>query len=177
MKGIEVKEILQKNGYTLKDVANLMGETPQNFQALLKVEDIKTGVLERIAKAINKNILFFYNNMDGVNSLLEKELNEIILRKLHCIEFYPASILYHLRHINEAIGGEKFDKKQFKIEEGYASQFSTPFKEPFYIKYSIQEKLDFIKELDEAIRSYFDNIFVLARDINMNTYTLKKDRE
>ncbi len=42
-----------------------MSETPQNLQALLNVEDIKTGVLERISTAINKDILFFYGNVDN----------------------------------------------------------------------------------------------------------------
>lgn len=62
MTGEEVKRILLKRGYTLKAVAQKMGETPQNFQAMLKVADIKTGVLERIGKAIGENVFVFFNS-------------------------------------------------------------------------------------------------------------------
>jgi Predicted transcriptional regulator len=70
MKGIYVKEKLLGNGYVLSDVAKNMGIIPQNLQTLLSAEDIKTGVLENIAKAISKSIYFFFeedalNNSDG----------------------------------------------------------------------------------------------------------------
>ena len=62
MTGKRVKEILRKNGYVLSDVAKSMGIIPQNLQSMLNVEDIKTGVLERVAAAINQNVYFFYQN-------------------------------------------------------------------------------------------------------------------
>ena len=71
MKGIDVKKILQKNGFTLKDIASTMGETPQNLNAMLKVEDIKTGVLERIAKSINKDVTFFFGVVDTQKDEIE----------------------------------------------------------------------------------------------------------
>ena len=61
MKGIEVKKRLQNNGFSLKAVADLMGETPQNLNSMLAAQDIKTGTLERIAKAINKSLYFFFD--------------------------------------------------------------------------------------------------------------------
>jgi len=60
MTGIEVKKKLQNNGFSLKTVADLMGETPQNLNSMLSAQDIKTGVVERIAKAINKSLYFFF---------------------------------------------------------------------------------------------------------------------
>lgn len=66
MSGEEVKKILQRRGYKLSDVAKDMGETPQNFQAMLKVADIKTGTLERICKAIKHDIFFFFNINDDI---------------------------------------------------------------------------------------------------------------
>ena len=176
MKGIEVKKILQKNGYSLKDIAELMNETPQNFQALLKVEDIKTGVLERIANAIKKDIMFFFREIrEQEDFLYDKELNNIIKHKLHYIQFYFASILFHIRNIEELTGGEKFDNKQFKKEENYMGQFEAPFEEPFYKKYSTQEKLDFIKELDEATRYLLDNMFVISRETHHRLYISQKN--
>ena len=61
MKGIEIKKKLQNNGFSLKKVAELMGETPQNLNSMLSAQDIKTGVVERIAKSINKSLYFFLN--------------------------------------------------------------------------------------------------------------------
>ena len=66
MGGEEVKKILQRRGYKLSDVAKEMGETPQNFQAMLKVADIKTGTLERICKAIKHDIFFFFDVNDDI---------------------------------------------------------------------------------------------------------------
>lgn len=87
MRGQQVKEILQNNGYSLKEVATSMGETPQNFQAMLKVEDIKTGVLERIANAINKNLMFFFSDDLKDNDEM-KVINEIIYNQKQIHQLY-----------------------------------------------------------------------------------------
>mgnify|MGYP004474346913 FL=1 len=76
MSGDEIKKLLQKRGYTLKYVAEQMGETPQNFQAMLKVADIKTGVLERICKAIKHDIFFFYDLSDNIPGYKKTEISE-----------------------------------------------------------------------------------------------------
>jgi hypothetical protein len=60
MKGIDVKKKLQKSGFSLKNVADLINETPQNLNSMLNAQDIKTGVIEKIATAIKKSIYFFY---------------------------------------------------------------------------------------------------------------------
>ena len=93
MSGKEVKEILIKNGYSLTDIAKNMGESPQNLNSLLNAADIKTGVLEKIATAINNSLYFFFKEHspvykekepekaveDGLlfeNKLLERQLKE-----------------------------------------------------------------------------------------------------
>lgn len=65
MRGEDVKRILNKNKFPLNEIAEKMNETPQNLQSLLKSVDIKTGVLERIGKAINKNLYFFMEEQNG----------------------------------------------------------------------------------------------------------------
>ena len=67
MKGEYIKKILLENGFILKDVAEAMGETPQNLQSMLRAEDVKTGTLERIAAAINKSLYFFIEG-DNITS-------------------------------------------------------------------------------------------------------------
>lgn len=59
MKGEEVKIILEDDGYQLSELAEKLNISPQNFNNWLGVQDIKTGILEKIAQAINKNIYYF----------------------------------------------------------------------------------------------------------------------
>jgi transcriptional regulator with XRE-family HTH domain len=63
MKGVDVKERIKTAGYTLKQVADRMGVSPQALQNILKAEDIKVGVLQNIAEAINKSVYFFFEDM------------------------------------------------------------------------------------------------------------------
>lgn len=60
MQGVEVKKKLLSGGFVLAKVALAMGESPQNLDILLRAKDIKSGTIERICKAINKTIDFFY---------------------------------------------------------------------------------------------------------------------
>lgn len=71
MRGDQVKKILTEGGYILKDVAEALGESPQNFQSMLSAIDIKTGVLEKIAKAIDKNLYFFIDKISE-NDVLDE---------------------------------------------------------------------------------------------------------
>lgn len=73
MTGLEIKEKLVDSGYKLSDISQNMGVTPQSLHKFLMTEDIKTGVLERIAKAVNKDIMFFF----GENDAIEDEIDII----------------------------------------------------------------------------------------------------
>lgn len=89
MSGKEVKDILLKNNYQLNEIAVLMEETPQNLHSMLKAVDIKTGVLEKIAKAINKSLYFFFQNEDNNQSQLHDkqiEQNELSILKTYLKE-------------------------------------------------------------------------------------------
>lgn len=61
MKGEVIKQKLKDGGYILDDVATSMSISPQNLNSKLKSNDIKVGVLEDIAKAINKSVDYFFN--------------------------------------------------------------------------------------------------------------------
>ncbi|WP_423127547.1 helix-turn-helix domain-containing protein [Gaoshiqia sp. Z1-71] len=66
MKGAEVKKIIKSLGVSQVYVAERMNITPLALHKILKAEDIKTGVLERIAKATDKDIFFFLGKPDLV---------------------------------------------------------------------------------------------------------------
>ena len=62
MRGEEVKKILESDGIPLNELAERLGTSPQNLNNWLNVKDIKTGILDKIANAINKNIYYFIDN-------------------------------------------------------------------------------------------------------------------
>lgn len=62
MKGKEVKEILKREGLTIEEVAVAIGYgSSQRLHSALKSDDVKSGLLEKIAKATNKNVCTLYN--------------------------------------------------------------------------------------------------------------------
>lgn len=72
MTGEQLKERLIRSGYQLKDVAELLEMSQQNFSKGLKVADVKTGLVEKICQVLNKKIDFFYVDTEFapvVNSL------------------------------------------------------------------------------------------------------------
>ena len=93
MKGDIVKKKLIGCGYQLKDVAEMMKISPQNLHSLLNARDIKTGLLEKIAKTINKSVYFFFEPSNDVQD--EKDLLYPILNKDPMILSDDKIISYH----------------------------------------------------------------------------------
>lgn len=61
MKGQKIKEILRQEGITLSEVASLLGfDNDQRLHSALKSDDIKSGLIEEIARVTNKSVGFFY---------------------------------------------------------------------------------------------------------------------
>ncbi len=60
MKGQELKEILRKEGIILFQLAEDLGMSQQNLSAAFTRDDVKSGLLEKIAKSIGKPVGFFY---------------------------------------------------------------------------------------------------------------------
>ena len=62
MKGLCVKEILKKNGYTVSGVAEKLGVSNQNLFSLLGKDDVKSSTIERIAEATGLPVSIFYGD-------------------------------------------------------------------------------------------------------------------
>ena len=62
MKGLCVKEILKKNGYTVSGVAEKLGVSNQNLFSLLGKDDVKSSTIERIAEATGLPVSMFYGD-------------------------------------------------------------------------------------------------------------------
>lgn len=62
MKGEKIKEILRSEGFKLSDIAVRLGfDNDQRLHSALRSDDIKTGLLEDIARVTNKSICFFFD--------------------------------------------------------------------------------------------------------------------
>jgi len=62
MKGLDIKDYLRKNGYTVTAVADLLGESNQNLFAALGKEDVKSGLIERISQVTGIPVASFYGD-------------------------------------------------------------------------------------------------------------------
>lgn len=60
MKGSELKEILRKEGVVLMSLAENIGMSQQNLSAAFTRDDVKSGLLEKIARCLGKPVGFFY---------------------------------------------------------------------------------------------------------------------
>lgn len=77
MTGEYVKNKIKETGYMLDDVAKSMSISPQSLQSKLRSSDIKVGVLESIANAINKNVYFFFKDKYPTNAMIVEEPQKI----------------------------------------------------------------------------------------------------
>ena len=61
MKGEKIKEILKAEGFALSEVARLLGfDNDQRLHSALRSDDVKTGLVEDIARVANKSICLFF---------------------------------------------------------------------------------------------------------------------
>lgn len=60
MSGTELKQILNAAGVNFTQVARMLGMSQQNFYNLFVAQDVKSGTLERISKAIGRDMSMFY---------------------------------------------------------------------------------------------------------------------
>lgn len=62
MTGEELRRTLAKSGKQLKDLAQMVGMSQQNFSNTLRVSDVKSGFLERLCDALNVDLGYFYQD-------------------------------------------------------------------------------------------------------------------
>lgn len=65
MTGKHVQDLIISEGYSVNQIAKLIGVAQPNLLALLRHDDIRTGLLEDIAKAMGKPLSFFYGETYG----------------------------------------------------------------------------------------------------------------
>lgn len=68
MKGKEMKDIFRDLNISQSEVARRIGESSQNLSSMLASDDIKTGIVERIAEALSRPVSFFYGEQPSAGS-------------------------------------------------------------------------------------------------------------
>ena len=65
MTGKHIQDLMKQEGYSVTRMAELIGTSQPNLTSALKHDDIRTGLLEGIAKAMGKPLSFFYGETYG----------------------------------------------------------------------------------------------------------------
>ena len=87
MSGKELKEILAAEGVNLSELARLLGfANDQRLHSALRAEDVKSGLIESIAKVTNKSVGFFYKNALGTVSVDGNPVTAISERFISLLE-------------------------------------------------------------------------------------------
>lgn len=105
MNGLAVRNRLKEHGMPMKDIAAAIGESEQSLQSLLKTKDIKVGVLQKLADAIQKDISYFFQNEDTPTIDKENSLSESIRKHTN---YKPGSGLIPMYNV-DFIAGTAFD--------------------------------------------------------------------
>ena len=65
MTGQHIQDLMKQEGYSVNEMAKLIGKAQQVLASALKHDDVRTGLLEDIAKAMGKPLSFFYGETYG----------------------------------------------------------------------------------------------------------------
>lgn len=65
MRGTDLKDLLRKEGIVLSQLAEDLGMSQQNLSAAFTRDDVKSGLLEKMARVLNRPIGFFYGEAFG----------------------------------------------------------------------------------------------------------------
>lgn len=95
MSGNELRNILAARGIIHKDLAEKMGITQSCFSQLLRAQDIRTGLLEKICDILNVQMDFFYGDTKylGQNYHLIREDIKALSNKLDKIQSQCSQII------------------------------------------------------------------------------------
>ena len=75
MTGKHILNLMTQEGFSISKMAQLIGTSQPNLSSALKHDDIRTGLLEDIARAMGKPLAFFYGEEFGVVALVTGSSN------------------------------------------------------------------------------------------------------
>lgn len=75
MTGNHLKNLILAEGYSINKMADMIGLAQPNLVSLLKHEDVRTGLVEKVAEAMRKPLSFFYGETYGTVSAISGNNN------------------------------------------------------------------------------------------------------
>ncbi len=105
MKGETIKQKLSFLGITQRELAHLLGITPQAVSEILSSLDVKTGTVEKICKVLNLSISSFFD--ERVDELSQSQENVIIegKEKMRTVDNLGDKVKYLLKAKNKKLIG------------------------------------------------------------------------
>lgn len=99
MEGKTLKAKIKAKKIKLKDVAAGLGMSPQNFQAVLNSPDVRSSIIERVAKVIGEPVCYFYNELPilGVEDYAKVKLLQQEVKHLKELQLYQQFISHRNR--------------------------------------------------------------------------------
>ena len=79
MTGEKLREILLAKGFVLKDIAVRLGTSQQNFIQVMKAQDVKTGLVEKLCKILDLSISDFYQDIITTNMQVTAKEGDILI--------------------------------------------------------------------------------------------------
>ena len=77
MTGKHILNLMTQEGFSISKMAQLIGTSQPNLSSALKHTDVRTGLLEDIARAMGKPLAFFYGEEFGVVAQVTGSSNAI----------------------------------------------------------------------------------------------------
>lgn len=118
MSGKELKEKLAAENISLSELARMLGyASDQRLHSALKSEDVKTGLVEAIARVTNKSVCFFYE--EGASDVVASENSVAILGHENSVSTIPERITTLLEKKDEQISKsqEQISKSQEQLSK------------------------------------------------------------
>lgn len=127
MTGEELKNVLNKDGYSVTQLAKLLGCSQQNVSSKMATDSVKTGFLETLCEKLNKDLTFFYggtkylpsfhteSNNKQVPKFLYDEMREELKKEneqlREQLEYYKIHYMMLSKQSDIAENNEKTNKK------------------------------------------------------------------
>lgn len=124
MKGSELKEILRKEGVVLMSLAENIGMSQQNLSAAFTRDDVKSGLLEKIAKSLGKPVGFFYGEASEHASAQDQAPQSPEASVLELLKIKDEQLLTAMKQTSKA--QEQMDKVLEVLTRPAQAQTVTP---------------------------------------------------
>lgn len=103
MDGMKLKSLIISEGYTVAEIASIIGTSQQNLAAALKHDDVRSGLVEKIAAAMEKPLAFFYGESYGTVQTATGNNNTQVAGSSNNIEASAGIVLEMIRMKDEQL--------------------------------------------------------------------------